>query len=63
LQPVMPYVGGMFEMRYLWSKPHFLDGTEFDRLLPGFRHTPVEAALASALPVPARHGSGQTVAA
>ncbi|KAJ57435.1 epimerase [Actibacterium mucosum KCTC 23349] len=39
----------LVEMRYLWSKPHHLDATRFDALLPDFRHTPLEHALASAL--------------
>jgi nucleoside-diphosphate-sugar epimerase len=39
----------ILEMRYLWSKPHHLDGSKFRRLLPDFRPTPVETALASAV--------------
>lgn len=41
----------ILEMRYLWSKPHHLDGAKFRRLLPDFRPTPVDAALASAVDV------------
>ncbi|MGX9352678.1 epimerase [Shimia sp. W99] len=40
----------LLEMRYLWNTRHSLDGTRFDALLPGFTHTPVTTALASALP-------------
>ena len=39
----------LLEMRYLWSKPHFLDGARFSELLPDFEATPVERALAAAL--------------
>ncbi|NDR58868.1 NAD-dependent epimerase/dehydratase family protein [Aliiruegeria sabulilitoris] len=39
----------LVEMRYLWSKPHFLDGSRFDRLLPGFRMTPAQSAVVQAL--------------
>lgn len=49
LRPVMPVLSGVFEMRYLWSLPHRLDTSGMDRLLPGFRPTPVQAALAAAL--------------
>ncbi|MEL7167002.1 MAG: epimerase [Pseudomonadota bacterium] len=46
--PVWPMLRGLLEMRYLWDTPHALDGALFDSLLPGFRHTPVEDALARA---------------
>lgn len=36
------------EMRYLWDMPHQLDGSDFDAALPGFEHTPVAEALATA---------------
>ncbi|MEL7106003.1 MAG: epimerase [Pseudomonadota bacterium] len=48
-RPFWPVAKGILEMRYLWSKPHHLDGTKFARLLPEFAPTPVEAALAAAL--------------
>lgn len=38
----------LIEMRYLWNMPHKLVSTGFDALLPGFEHTPVDVALASA---------------
>ncbi len=37
------------EMRYLWSKPHRLDGTRLAQLLPGFQTTPPVDALRVAL--------------
>ena len=49
LRPVWPMARGLVQMRYLWSKPHRLDATTFDRLVPGFRATPVDEALRKAL--------------
>ncbi len=40
----------LLEMRYLWNTPHRLDGAGFARLLPDFRATPVDEALAMAIP-------------
>jgi len=40
----------LLEMRYLWNTAHRLDGTRLTILLPGFRQTPLEVAIASALP-------------
>ncbi|OWU86164.1 hypothetical protein ATO6_04745 [Oceanicola sp. 22II-s10i] len=40
LRPVMPVLGGVFEMRYLWSMPHRLGGGALKRLLPDYRPTP-----------------------
>ena len=40
----------LLEMRYLWNTAHCLDGTRLEALLPGFRKTPLDIALASALP-------------
>lgn len=48
-RPFMPFVGGMFEMRYLWSLPHRMDGRRFDALLPDFVPTPLDIALAAAI--------------
>lgn len=42
----------LLEMRYLWDTPHSLDGSLFDDLLPDFHETPLEQALASAIPAP-----------
>ena len=39
----------LLEMRYLWDTPHWLDGRQFAALLPDFRSTPVDAALATAI--------------
>ncbi|MDP5215958.1 epimerase [Ruegeria sp. 2205SS24-7] len=39
----------LVEMRYLWSKPHALDGTRLSELLPEFEATPVQEALTLAL--------------
>lgn len=41
----------LLEMRYLWSKPHHLDGSKLAQLLPEFRATPLETALTSAIEV------------
>ncbi|WP_232796359.1 Rossmann-fold NAD(P)-binding domain-containing protein [Roseovarius salinarum] len=59
VQPAMPVLSGTREMRYLWDIPHRLDGARFSELLPDFRATSAEEALAAAaaplLPrVPAR---------
>lgn len=40
----------LLEMRYLWNTAHRLDGALFETLLPGFRQTPLDRAIASALP-------------
>ncbi|MFY0616344.1 epimerase [Shimia sp.] len=40
----------LLEMRYLWNTPHRLDGARFEAVLPGFEHTELHVALASALP-------------
>ena len=40
----------LLEMRYLWNTAHRLDGALFETLLPGFRQTPLDVAIASALP-------------
>ncbi|MDV7144609.1 epimerase [Tropicimonas sp. TH_r6] len=39
----------LLEMSYLWRKPHTLDSAAFRALLPEFRDTPLDVALASAL--------------
>lgn len=56
-RPFLPMLNGLFEMRYLWDLPHHLDRTTFDRLLPDFRQTPVEEALARAV-APLLTGTG-----
>lgn len=47
--PFWPMGRGLLEMRYLWSKPHRLDGARLDELLPDFSPTPVTVALRSAI--------------
>jgi len=39
----------LVEMRYLWSKPHFLDDARLKELLPDFKPTPLREALKTAL--------------
>ncbi|MFD3191874.1 epimerase [Sedimentitalea sp. HM32M-2] len=48
-RPVWKMAACLLEMRYLWDTPHWLDGTQFDALLPDFPHTPPEKALAAAI--------------
>ncbi|WP_424985142.1 hypothetical protein [Microbulbifer sp. S227A] len=52
LRPFWPLAACLHEMRYLWDTPHWLDRAKFDRILPGFRNTPVHEALASAVKQP-----------
>ncbi|SDC75127.1 sugar nucleotide-binding protein [Ruegeria marina] len=53
-RPVWPMARCLLEMRYLWNTPHRLDGAVFDRMLPGFRQTPLAQALAQAIPATLR---------
>lgn len=47
----------LMEMRYLYETPHELSGETFARLLPDFRHTPLEEVIAAHPPVQAaKHG-------
>ncbi len=39
----------LLEMRYLWNKPHWLDGGRLAALLPDFEPTPLDQAMRSAL--------------
>jgi len=48
-RPVWPLARHLLEMRYLWNKPHRLDGARLADLLPAFRATPLDTALASAI--------------
>jgi nucleoside-diphosphate-sugar epimerase len=48
-RPVWPMARHIVEMRYLWDKPHRLEGETFRRFLPDFRETPMKEALAHAL--------------
>lgn len=47
--PVWELAREMAEMRYLYNTPHRLDDRLFNRLLPNFRATPLEDALAEIL--------------
>ncbi|MEX0281778.1 MAG: epimerase [Arenibacterium sp.] len=47
-RPFWRMAAPLLEMRYLWNTPHWLDGSAFNRLLPEFRETPLEDALAVA---------------
>lgn len=49
VRPFMPGLGGVFEMRYLWSLPHRLDASRLAELLPDFTSTRLEDALSAAL--------------
>lgn len=58
----------MREMRYLYSMPHQISATKFDRLLPGFEPTALEQVMLAGLPADiypdkAMRPSGETVAA
>ena len=48
-RPFWPLAKGILEMRYIWSKPHHLDGAKFARLVPEFTPTPLDTALTQAL--------------
>lgn len=47
--PVWELAREMAEMRYLYSHPHWLDGTDFARLVPGFDATPLATIVAAHL--------------
>lgn len=53
---VWPMMREVAEMRYLWYTPHAIDGTRLASVLPGFRATPVDVAIADALAVDAQAG-------
>lgn len=48
-RPFWRLAAPLLEMRYLWTTPHNLDGARFNDLLPDFRATTLESALASAV--------------
>jgi len=48
-RPFWPMARCLVEMGYLWSMPHRMDGRRFDALLPEFRSTPLDRALAAAV--------------
>jgi nucleoside-diphosphate-sugar epimerase len=45
-----PMIREVLEMRYLWNVPHRLDGTKLAAALPEFRATPLDEAMADAVP-------------
>jgi hypothetical protein len=45
LAPVVPLWREILEMRYLWETPHALDAGALRHWLPGFRATPLPAAM------------------
>lgn len=48
-RPFWPLAKCLLEMRYLWNKPHQIDGEKFTALLPDFKHTPLAEILPLAL--------------
>ncbi|WP_050772402.1 sugar nucleotide-binding protein [Sagittula stellata] len=48
-RPVWRMAAHLLEMRYLWSKPHRLTRDSFDAVLPDFRETPLDDAIARAV--------------
>lgn len=47
---IWPMAKALTEMRYLWNTPHWLDGERFADLCPDFAMTPIDRALATAIP-------------
>jgi nucleoside-diphosphate-sugar epimerase len=43
-----PNLKGVTDMAYLWTKPHAIDGSAFDALVPDFTRTPLSQALSEA---------------
>ncbi|MEX0369303.1 MAG: NAD-dependent epimerase/dehydratase family protein [Tateyamaria sp.] len=41
-----PLMREVLEMRYLWDRPHAIDGTKLNAVLPDFQATPIEDAIA-----------------
>ncbi|WP_147103735.1 NAD(P)H-binding protein [Tateyamaria sp. syn59] len=44
-----PLMREVVEMRYIWYRPHQVDGTKLEKALPDFRVTPVQDAIATSL--------------
>ncbi|WP_299045411.1 NAD-dependent epimerase/dehydratase family protein [uncultured Tateyamaria sp.] len=44
-----PLMREVLEMRYLWQRPHAVDGTKLNGVLPAFRSTPVDRAIAASV--------------
>lgn len=49
LSPLNPEWAGLLEMRYLWRRPHRLDGGKLSSFLGALPHTPIAVATANAL--------------
>ena len=45
-----PLMREVLEMRYLWDRPHAIDGSKLRAALPDFRETPVAEAIAHSIP-------------
>ncbi len=58
--PVWELAREMGEMRYLWETPHRLGGDRLAALLPEFRPTPFEEAVAACLPPATRRDRAET---
>lgn len=48
-RPFWPLARGILEMRYLWSKPHHLDGSALRAVVPDLPETPLAEAMRQAL--------------
>ena len=46
---INPMMREVYEMRYLWDRPHQIDGTDFSALFPDFRPTPTAEAIRASL--------------
>jgi nucleoside-diphosphate-sugar epimerase len=57
LSPFWELARELSEMRYLWSTSHRLSGDKRERLLPGFRPTPIEDVMRAGLPPALQHPS------
>ncbi|MGB0505388.1 MAG: NAD(P)H-binding protein [Pikeienuella sp.] len=49
LSPMVPLIREVLPMRYLWNRPHQIDGAELARLAPDFHPTPVAEAITTCL--------------
>lgn len=48
VQPFMPDMKHIFEMRYIWDTEHYLNGAKFNTLVPDFKPTPAVEAFRQA---------------
>ncbi|MEM7546430.1 MAG: NAD(P)H-binding protein [Pseudomonadota bacterium] len=49
IAPFTPLMREVLDMRYLWQRPHRIDGALFHQLLPEFKATPLEQAVRASL--------------